>query len=257
MRLAISQPTRCYIVCHYFRSFSPGGFLLCTRLFARLRQRTFGGFVNLSVAFAFATAGCYATTPNTQFNSSLSPNQIVMKNESRDDHVRSPSEGVGQWLSLDDVDPAIADRIREQLSDPLIQKQAAVAAAREAADGPVRYALAQSPLPRGAIAAVVRDREAPIKRLIIFHRGSVNDLAFSLARHALIEDAEASPNAQTRRVLLVWSDQRVESPESVKHMRYVIPATSRGDDVAILAAPRIGTVDVPGIGVVDIVGSAQ
>lgn len=167
------------------------------------------------------------------------------------------AEGVVKWQTLEQVDPAIAARIRAQLADPALQKQATDAAAREAAAGPIRYGLSQSPLPRGAIAAVVRNANGSIKRLFVFYKPSVSDLAFSLARHALREDEEAVPDPAGARVLFVWSDQRVEGPGITKQMHYIIPPTPRGEDAELLAAPPTSSFEVSGIGPVQIVGGAQ
>lgn len=154
-----------------------------------------------------------------------------------------------RFYRMDEIDPEIADRIRRHMGAPEFLRQAAAAEGRAA----LQYGIARGTLPGGAIAAVVREPGPSGARMIVVPEQTVTDRALSLARLALAEDEREAPEVESRRVLLVWNDQRVQGPAGEKKMEYRIPAAHRQDFVELLRARRSAEIQVPDVGPVQMV----
>jgi hypothetical protein len=195
-----------------------------------------------SVASALVVCGC--DRPGHGSPTTPSPRPMRM-------HDDSGEPNRARWSRLDDLDPEIAARLREQMADP-DANQRLDEAEEIARSGPVQYGITDAALPGGAVAAVVRDPHASVSRLLVLSEHSLSDRSLSLARHALAEDEWAMPRIASRRLVYVWDDQRFESPGRSGRMEYRISGAPRGAAEKLRAAEHQFTLAVPGIGPVRI-----
>ncbi|HET7234463.1 MAG TPA: hypothetical protein VFJ16_30905 [Longimicrobium sp.] len=162
----------------------------------------------------------------------------------------APDGGV-RFTRFEDLPPDLAAHVRRLMNDPGELRKAERAQALERV--PVRYAFAERPLPRGAIAAVLRDPEGEPRRALILSESTISPRATSLARLALYRDEGEFPEATARRVLFIWADQRVEAEGKSWNLNAVLNGGPPGLVNDLLAAPRGKSIDVPELGPVRVV----
>jgi predicted small secreted protein len=197
---------------------------------------------------ALVLTGCEATTRGIPTGTSTAG--VAMDKGSNP----APDGGV-KFTRFEDLPPDLAAHVRRLMTDPEELRKADRAQALERV--PVRYAFAERPLPRGAIAAVLRDPGGEPRRALIFSESTISPRATSLARLALYRDEGELPEAAARRVLFIWDDQRVEGEGKSWNLNAVLNGGPPGLVEDLLAAPRGAKIDVSQIGPVRIVETEQ
>ena len=121
---------------------------------------------------------------------------------------------------------------------------------------PERYGFVSKPLPDGAVAVVVRDPASPIQRMHLYSEQSFSDLAHILALAALDVDEKQVPTTTERRLLYVFSDQRVRivASEKAEELQLGVHLTDPNQRVLsgliLRALPQASTMSVRGFGTV-------